>query len=186
MIILNNLIYYSEIAGFKNILLDPDQNWYLKNNITGDKITITMLQSKYIDCNATHIACFERNKKPAKLFYFQEYIKPQVRLNLVKNEIKKNLPNVEINSNDLYIHIRSGDVFNPYFSGNYAQPPFCFYQNIINNFKFRNIYIIAQNKNNPIIDKIINEYPKVIYKRNTILLDIAYLSNAYNLVASVS
>ena len=105
---------------------------------------------------------------------------------MIKNEIKKNLPHVKIEPNDLYIHIRSGDVFNPKYEGNYAQPPLCFYQNIINNFEFKNIYIIAENKNNPVIDEILKEFPKVIYQQNSFSLDIAYLSNAYNLVASVS
>ena len=105
---------------------------------------------------------------------------------MIKNEIKKNLPKVEINPNDLYIHIRSGDIFNPGHHPDYAQPPLCFYQNIINNFEFRNIYIIAENKNNPVIDKILEQFPNIIYKPHDFSLDIAYLSNSYNLVASVS
>ena len=68
MIILNNLIYYSEIVGFKNIILNADNNWYLKDNITLDKVTITVMPLEYVDCNGTYIACFEHSKDPGKLF----------------------------------------------------------------------------------------------------------------------
>ena len=187
MIILNNLIYYSEILGFKNIYLSDDNNWYLKDKIISDKINITVISPSNIDCNSIHIACF---KYSAGIFFFRQYyIKPQIRLNLIKNEIHKNLPQLEIDPNDLYIHIRSGDIFRirrTRHRKNYAQPPLCFYQNIINNFEFRKIYIIAQNRNNPIINKILNDFPNVVYERHKLSLDLAYLSNAYNLVASVS
>ena len=186
MVILNNLIYYCEILGFNNIYLSTDNNWYIKNKIFSDKINISLESPRNLDCNSKHIACF---KPSAGIFFFQQnFIKPQIRLNLIKNEIKKNLPQIEINSNDLYIHIRSGDIFRKRsrHRKNYAQPPLCFYQNIINNFKFRKIYIIAVNRNNLIINKLINEYPNVIYEKHNLALDISYLSNAYNLVASVS
>ena len=188
IIILNNLIYYCEILGFKNIYLNSNVNWYIKDKIISDNINITMIPSINIDCQAPYIACFKHVKDTTLFLFFPSYIKPQIRLNLIKNEIKKNLPQVEINQNDLYIHIRSGDIFRKRsrHRKNYAQPPLCFYQNIINNFKFRKIYIIAVNRNNLIINKLINEYPNVIYEKHNLALDISYLSNAYNLVASVS
>ena len=186
IIILNNLIYYCEILGFRNIYLNSDINWYINSTIITDNINITMISSRNIDCKAAFIACFESREEPVYFFFFPSYIKPQVRLNLIKDEIKKNLPQVEINPNDLYIHIRSGHVFNKGIISDYTQPPLCFYQYIINNFKFRNLYIIAENKKNPVIDKLLQQYHNIIYKSNSLSLDIAYLSNSYNLVASVS
>jgi len=131
IIIINNLIYYCEILGFKNIYLNSDLNLYIKGKIISDKINITMIPSRNIDCHAPYIACFKSITYPMLYLYFPSYIKPQVRLNLLKNEIKKNLPKVEINPNDLYIHIRSGDIFKPPLNSNYLQPPLCFYKNII-------------------------------------------------------
>ena len=186
IIIINNLIYYCEILGFKNIYLNSDLNLYIKGNIISDKINITMIPSRNIDCHAPYIICFKSIAYPTLYLYYPSYIKPQIRLNLIKNEIKKNLPKVGINPNDLYIHIRSGDIFKPSLNSDYLQPPLCFYQNIINNFKFRKITIISQNKNNPIIDKILEQYPNIIYHSQNISIDIAYLSNFYNLVASIS
>ena len=131
IIILNNLIYYCEILGFKNIYLDSNLNWYIKNRIISNNKNITMISSRNINCNDPNISCFKSVTDPVFFLFFPGYIKPQVRLNLLKNEIKKNLPKVEINPNDLYIHIRSGDIFKPPLNSNYLQPPLCFYKNII-------------------------------------------------------
>ena len=145
-----------------------------------------MIPSRNRNCNDPNVACFKSLTDPVFFLFFPGYIKPQLRLNLIKDEIKKNLPKVEINPDDLYIHIRSGDIFRPGHHPFYAQPPLCFYKNIINNFKFNNIYIIAENKNNPVIDKLLKQFPNIIYKQQDLSIDIAYLSNCYNLVASVS
>ena len=186
IIILNNLIYYCEILGFKNIYLNSDLNWYIKDKIISDNISINMIPSRNIHCNSPSIACFKSQIDPVFFFFYPDYIKPQIRLNLIKYEIKKNLPQVEINPNDLYIHIRSGDIFRKGHHPEYAQPPLCFYKNIINNFNFTNITIIAENKNNPVIGKMLEQFPNIIYKPNSLSIDMAYLSNSYNLVASIS
>ena len=186
MIILNNLMYYCEILGVKNIYLDSNITWFIKNKISTGKINIYMASSKDIDCNSTHIGCFKPGKTASFFFLFQHHFKPQIRLYLIRNEVKKNLPKIEINQNDLVIHIRSGNIFEPKYQGSYSQPPLCFYQKVINKFKFNKIYLIAQNKNNPVIDKILEEFPNVIYQQQNISIDISYLVNAYNLVSSVS
>ena len=151
LVILNNLIDYCELLGIKNIYLN-------ESNV-----------------------CFKAGKSASFFFLFQEYIKPQIKLNLISNEIKKNLPEIKINKNELFIHI-----FEPGYESSYPQPPLCFYQKVINKFKFTKIYIIAENKNNPVISKLLEEFPNIIYQENNISLDISYLINAYNLVASVS
>ena len=88
--------------------------------------------------------------------------KPEIRLNLIRKEIIKNL-------------IRY-----------YSQPPLCFYQIILSNYKFEKIHIISSDKNNPVISKLINEYPNIKYRSNPILYDISVLINAYNIVNSIS
>ena len=62
------------------------------------------------------------------------------------------------------------------------QPPLCFYERVLDNFEFRNIYIIAQNKINPVIVKLLEKYINIIYLENSLKIDIAYLVSAYNLV----
>ena len=68
----------------------------------------------------------------------------------------------------------------------YAQPPLCFYEYIMNNFKFRNIYIISVDDRNPVIKKLLDEFPQIILNINSFENDLSLLVNAYNLVGSVS
>lgn len=90
-----------------------------------------------------------------------------------------------IDQNDLVIHIRSGDIFKSLHSY-YSQPPLCFYKSILNNNIFKNIFIIAINKENPTINHLLKEFSNIIYKKNSLEKDFSYLINAYNLVGSVS
>ena len=47
----NNVIFYCEILGIKNIILNAKYNkWYIKNDIITDKIHISFLPRKKIDC----------------------------------------------------------------------------------------------------------------------------------------
>ena len=96
------------------------------------------------------------------------------------------MPSVNISNESLYIHIRSGDIFTycPYYP--YNQPPLCFYDNILQNFDYTNIYIISSSIENPVIQKLINKYPNIIYNENPLKYDIAILIKAFNIVASIS
>jgi hypothetical protein len=86
----------------------------------------------------------------------------------------------------LYIHFRGEDIFINNFNSYYSQPPLCFYKNIINNFEFKKIYLISKDKNNPIVQKLINYYSFLIYSKNSLKKDISYLINAFNIVGSIS
>lgn len=181
LIILNKLLFYCEIIKCKKILLDKNYSWFIRNKIYYSEYNITIEigdPKNYL--NKDTIFDISDNF----LYYFSS-IKPEFRLNIIKNEIINNLPLVEIKPNDLYIYIRSGDIFkiyNPF----YSQPPLCFYRNIINNNTFINIYIISQDKLNPVINRLIEEYPNIIFHLNPIQIDIAYLINAYNIVGGIS
>lgn len=119
--------------------------------------------------------------KTSTFFHYQNYIKPEIDIGLLKVEILKNLPKVKVNHKDVFIYVRSGDIFiKPHRF--YSQAPLCFYKKILNNCAFKNIYIIAENKNNPIIDKLLIQYPNIIYNKNNLKIDIAYLSYSFNLV----
>ena len=182
----NNLIYYSEILNIRNIYLNPDSFWFLENNIITDKINITFLPTSQIDCNNNDTVCSSFHIDKTGFLYSQFFIKTEVRLNILRDEIKRNLPIININKNDLIMHFRTGDIFSSEQGSPYSQPPFCFYEKILNNFKFNNIYIIAQDNNTPVIKKLLRDYPNIIYKKNDLKIDISYLIYAYNIVASVS
>ena len=118
-------------------------------------------------------------------FFFPIVIKPKRRSIILKDEIHRNLPQIQVNKNDLYIYIRSGDSFGK--NGvEYTPSPYCFYERVITKFKFNDIYIISKDDRNPIIGKLISNFPKIKHKLNNVQLDIALLINAYNFVNSVS
>ena len=181
MVALNNIIYYSEILGIKNIYLNSEYDWYIKNDIITDKIKVSVKPSSDINCNSEDTICghifFD--------FFFPVLILPEIRFTILKNEIKRNLPKVEIKKNDLYIYIRSGDSFTKDGPG-YTPAPYCFYKRILETAKYNDVYIISIDNLNPIIGKLMEEYPKIIHNLNPVEIDISILSNAYNLVNQVS
>ena len=113
-------------------------------------------------------------------------IKPQISTKYIKEEIIRNLPEVNIDPNDLHIHIRGGDIFDTYISPVYAQPPLCFYEKIFEYNKFKNIYILAMDKKNPVLDALINKHREIIFQQHDDEYDISLLVHAFNIVASTS
>ena len=111
---------------------------------------------------------------------------PQIKTDILKFEIIKNLPYVKIERYSLYIHIRGGDAFINEPHSAYAQPPLCFYEKIINNNNFKNIYIISMDKENIIVSALMNKYKRIIYTKNKLEFDISLLVHAYYIVISVS
>jgi len=188
---MNHIVFYCEIFGCKNIILNSDYHlfeWFLKNEIIYEnkntKIIIKQAPERSINCTDEDVVC----SFLGGFLFFPMVVKPQViDVNVFRNELLRNLPKVETDPNDLYIHIRSGDIFtSASVSMFYAQPPLCFYQKILNDFKFRKIYIISQNNANVVIDKLLNEYSNINFKMNKLEDDISYLMFGYNLIASVS
>ena len=183
MVVLNNLIYYCEILNIRSIYLNSNNKFPITQNFTNNKISISLISPFNIDLSQKNIFIFDKG-----LIYFQKVFRPEIRIDFLKNEIKRNLPKLMIDEKALYIHIRSGDIFyyNSYKNINYAQPPLCFYTSIIDNFKFKNIFILSQDNLNPVIKRLINLFPEIILTKNTLETDIKILSNAYNLVGSMS
>lgn len=99
------------------------------------------------------------------------------------NETLKGLPQVDVNDDDLYIHIRSGDIFKRWPSPYYGQPPLCFYESIIETWGFKKVYILTEDKKNPVINHLIKKYNAKIIRTN-ISRTIGYILNSRNLVLS--
>ena len=178
---LNKIIFYCEIIGCSKIILDKEKFFLIKRKIKIPKynLTISVEDIKF--------------KNNYELFYNKQYFlfsmfifKPEIRLNLIRKEIIKKLIKINISKYDLYIHIRSGDIFKKVKNRFYSQPPLCFYEKILNNYKYKKIFIISGDGNNPVISKLKNKYPNIIYKFNSMIYDISVLINAYNIVNSIS
>ena len=63
---------------------------------------------------------------------------------------------------------------------------FLYLCNILNNFEFKNIFILSQDTLNPVIKILIKRFPKIVFTNNPVETDIKILSNAYNLIGSMS
>lgn len=54
---LNNLIYYCEIIGIKNLYFNSKYDFYLKNNITTNNINISVISTDKFNCSSTETFC---------------------------------------------------------------------------------------------------------------------------------
>ena len=181
----NKLIFYCEIIHCSKIYLPEDNNMYIKHTLYDNGLTIQVgNEDSFV--NATGITYLSYN------FFYDFYtLKIENRVEVFKKEILNNLPLVNISKNDLIIHFRSSDIFqhvNDFdYAPDYAQPPLCFYESILKNFKFSKIYIISVDDiYNPVIKKLREKYPDIIYNENPLEVDISYLARGYNIVGSIS
>ena len=183
---INNIIFYCEVIGCNKIILknhDLSRQWLLKKPVYIKKLNITIMTGPDVNCDDDNIYCvIEQIWDP----YYPKIVWPELRIQYLRDEFFRNLPKVKTNSKDLYIHIRGGDVFQKHYFYSYAQPPLCFYEKIINNNKFKNIYILAMDRKNVVLDALINKYNFIIYENHEFDYDFSLLVHAYNFVTSVS
>ena len=187
LFIMNNLINICENIKCKNIIIPETLGDIIKNKIKINfskhkENEITILPPSYkkemnITLNIDGYLIFKYRYKDKKHKLF---------LDTVKDEVLNNLPKYKANPDDLYINIRSGDVFVNLIHGSYSQPPLCFYQKIIQENKYQNIYLISNGKENPLVDILLKLYPNIKYMHGTPIEDMSVLVNAYNLVLPVS
>ena len=186
MIMLNNIIYYCEVLGCKNIFLNSlsyNNSWFIKHQINIGKINIDLKLESEINCKENDTFCFSLWEE---FCLYPIVVTSEIRINLIKNEIHRNLPKIEVYQDELFIFIRSGDIFENCVHHYYPQPPLCFYLKILYNFKYRKVHIISKSNNNPVINALLEKFPKIIFKKNELKEDLAYLMNAYNLVGATS
>ena len=184
----NKMLFYCEIIKCKKIKLMEDNKMYI-NHTLYDKdynITIEIADFNYFLAEHDYIT----NLSPNFFFDFFNF-KVENRLDIIKQEIVNNLPKVKLHKKDLIIHFRSSDIFqhkdDPIHAPDYAQPPLCFYEMILNKFNFSNIYIISvDDVYNPVIKILRTKFPKIIYNENPLEIDISYLVRGYNIVGSIS
>ena len=184
----NKMIFYCEIIHCKKLILTEANNIFINHTIYDQEynmiIEIAHSFNEFGDVD------FITSLSP-EFFYKYYNLKIENRVGIIKDEIVNNLPKININKDDLIIHIRSSDIFqhqnNPVHAPDYAQPPLCFYEKIIEKFKFNDIYIIsADDIYNPVTKILKLKYPKIIYHENPLEVDISYLVNGYNVVGSIS
>ena len=88
----------------------------------------------------------------------------------------------------LTIHLRGGDVFGERDVRNYGQPPFCFYQKILESSPWVRVHLVSEDNVNPVLSRI-SDYCgrrgiEFIWSRQSLKTDLQTLFAARNLVAS--
>ena len=95
------------------------------------------------------------------------------------------LPVKLLGPNDLLIHIRSGDIFSAIVPHpEYIMPPLEYYVNIIENNNYSKIYLVAQDRLNPCINKLLKLYPNIIFTVQSLEKDLKLILGARNIVMS--
>jgi hypothetical protein len=147
LISINNAIIFCELFACKKIIIQKNNNIFINHTIFYPKYNIAIQPNQLI---------VNENIIILNIWYFFfldiKSLGDVNRLNILREEILNNLPKLKTHRDDLSMYIRSGDIFivkNPIIS--YAQPPLCFYENILNQFKFRHVNIISENDLNPVI-----------------------------------
>ena len=181
LIDLNKAIFYGSFLGIKRIIVGKNM-WFIKKRLIVNGIIIEPY--KKIKCNnPKEILCLTRGL----FYYFYPSVPPQSYYSFLQNEIYNNLNNTKSDSNNLYIHIRSGDIFKrKHHYRQYYQPPLCFYTKIINENKFKKIFLLTNGFENPNVKKLLELYPNIIYQNNELIHDINLLAHAENIVVSTS
>ena len=107
-------------------------------------------------------------------------------LNILKNIFTiKSDPKNKFDDDNVVIHIRSGDIFSKKPPGHYICPPLSYYTDILNKNKFKKIYILTEDLNNPCTNKLIELFPDIILRINNKLEDdIMIILNTQNIICS--
>lgn len=130
-------------------------------------------------------------------FFYETKIK-NINIELFKLNIDKTIiilkkifkisGKLKLNDNDIVIHIRGGDIFTNNPHPLYIMPPLSYYTTILNNNNFNKIYLIAEDTFNPVIHKLIQLYPNIVFKliniQNDIENDIELLLSCNNVIES--
>lgn len=84
----------------------------------------------------------------------------------------------------LVIHIRSGDIFKKKPHHLYIMPPLSYYVHILENTYFDKVILLAEDRKNPVINRLLDLYPDIIYNKQTLEDDIKTILGATHIVSS--
>jgi len=182
LIMLNNLINICVYIKCKNIISPGGLQNIIKKPIFFKENNITIFPNSFTPKPQVDISL-----RKSTTFWFGYKNKPhKMHLKIIREEVMNNIPKFKNDENDLFINIRSGDVFINKINHMYSQPPLCFYQKIIRENKFNKIYILSNGHENPVVNKLLQIYPKIKYIHGVIEYDISVIVNAYNFVMPIS
>ena len=173
---MNLSMEYHEYFTTKEIILFPEKT---------DKIYYYDTETDFTNKNKIKI-----NYKETTLDINQIFSHKFTRENLL------NIFNIDFNGinyfddNTLIIYIRSGDLFpldNTSVHGSYISAPYYYYDYILKKYKnkYTKYILVAEDTNNPVIKKLLHNYPNIIWKKNTLTQDLKIVLGASHIVSCV-
>lgn len=88
-----------------------------------------------------------------------------------------------IDDNVLTVHIRSGDVFNRRLAHHrYVPPPLDYYVRLIEGIDPSRIILLAEDRKNPCVDLLLNQFPMASHEKSSLKKDIDILLSSPNVI----
>ena len=185
------LIYALNYAKYYKINLSMEPHEYFK------KTEIILYPEKtdkiYYYDNETDFT----NKNKIKINYKETTLDiNQIFSHKFTREHLLNIFNIDLNNinyfdkNTLIIYIRSGDLFpldNTPVHGSYISAPYYYYDYILKKYKqhYNKYILVAEDTNNPIIKKLLHDYPNIIWKKNSLYEDLKIVLGSCHIVSCV-
>ena len=168
-------IYFANYFGH-NIIKFPNHNFFF-----GNLLVLNIKDKNNPDVYDDFFYIEKLNKKYGIPIDF--FTNEKIPLGCL-NKIFKIKSNLEFDKNDLLIHIRSGDIFSNNPHPGFVPPNFSYYKNIITSKNWNNIYLIAEDTRNPVINKLIQNF-NVIFKLQSLEEDIKMIIKFKNICFGV-
>ena len=159
------------------------------------KISLIELKNKhpkFLNNLPEYLFNYDDNKNILNNFWkYNEY----TNLELQEKSITMLKPffNYNLNINDsidfqntLIIHFRGGDSMKGNHLINFKHPPYYFYKKIIEENIFENILLVIEDRSNPIIQKLVDNYKNIKITSNNQYEDFKIIMNAHYFVNSSS
>lgn len=170
--ITKQIIDYHSILSNNKKRSEPEDYLFLNKNNYFPKNIDTNIQKVYIP----NIYYWKKNQSMCNTTYIKFAERISTKDIVCDNILGLTKPKNPIGNNDLLIHIRSTDIHKNDPHKAYAQPPIAFYQKVIQDNNFENIYVISDDNTNFVIRSLIEKYP------NAHIVNEKDVKKAFNLI----
>ena len=172
---MNLIINPHEYFNKTEILLNPDKK---------EKKYFYDTQTDFTDKNKIKINYKEHTLDINEIFSYKFVREQLLNIFYIQEKI------TYFDEKTLIIYIRSGDLFplnNTSVHGSYISAPYYYYDYIIKKYKehYNKYILVAEDTNNPVIKKLLNNYPNIIWTKNTLTQDLKIILGASHIVSCV-
>ena len=185
--IINLLIHAKYLK--MNVKINKLKNFINKKKIIffPNKIETIFLHDEYNDFTHTKIKInnkeYDFNIK--EVLFYESIRKELLNMFCIKRKDIINFP-----QKTLIIYIRSGDLFpqtQKKVHPKYISAPYYYYDYILKKYKnkYKKYILVAEDDNNPVIKKLLKNYPNIIWNKNSLHEDLKIVLGACHIVSCV-